>query len=66
MDTGQSRREFLKTAGAAGLAGVLGFPDVIASNPTPAELILTNGGIHTLQKMMPTASAAAIQHGRLE
>lgn len=64
MDRGQTRRDFLKVAGAAGVAGILGLSNAAWGNSEPAELILTNGRFHTLQKMKPTASAVAIRGGR--
>jgi hypothetical protein len=64
MDTSLSRREFLKLAGAAGLAGALGSVDLLGASFEPADLILTNGRFHTLQKIKPTASAVAIRDGR--
>ena len=63
METGQSRREFLKLAGAAAAFGVLRPADVFGSFG-PADLILINGRFHTMQKMKPTASAIAIKDGR--
>lgn len=64
MEAGRSRREFLKTAGAAGIAGGLGLPDILRGDAGPADLILTSGQWHTLQTMRPTASAVAIRDGR--
>lgn len=64
IDAKQSRREFLKLAGAAGLGGALGFGDFVGASSGPADVILTNGRIHTLQKMKPTAATVAVRDGR--
>ena len=64
MGNGQSRREFLQAAGAAGFAGFIGINNVFQSVTKPADLILTNGRFHTLQNMNPSASAVAIADGR--
>lgn len=59
----QSRREFLKVAGA-GLGGALGLGDLAGASSASADLIFTNGRFHTLQRMWPTASAVAVHDGR--
>src|SRR5262245_24590676 len=64
MEVGQSRREFLKLSAAAGLGTALGASDIFGFRSTPADLILTNGRFHTLQKMKPLASALAVRDGR--
>src|SRR5262245_51462494 len=65
------RREFLKeTAATAGLAGLVlsgceTAPPVQAAAPSPADVIITNGRIATLNPRGPVASAIAIRGGEI-
>lgn len=57
MSFEQTRREFLKLAGTAGVGSVLSVTGVVDSHSVPADLILRNGRFHTLRKQKPLASA---------
>ena len=64
MDTPTTRRDFLK-AGAAGADRARSPAAGSAQEKgAPADLILTNGRIATLDKRRPAASAVAIKGGR--
>lgn len=63
MTFAQTRRDFLKLAGAAGVGGVLNVTGIAQSHSAPADLILTNGRFHTLDKLKPLASAVGIRDG---
>src|SRR5687768_2965900 len=56
------RREFLALGAGAGLALAAGR---LAAAPEPAELILANGRIATLDLARPRAEALAIRGGRV-
>jgi predicted amidohydrolase YtcJ len=58
-----TRREFLKTAAAAGIAHQLGLRSAAAQDGE-VDLILTNGRFATLDRTKPAAAAVAIKDGR--
>jgi predicted amidohydrolase YtcJ len=60
----QTRRDFLRLAAAAGVGGVLNVTGLGQSHSASADLILTNGRFHTLERSRPLASAVAIRDGR--
>ena len=60
----QTRREFLKAAGAAGVGGILSVVGLAQSDSTSADLILINGRFHTLEKTKPSVSAVGIRGNR--
>ncbi|MFL5330013.1 MAG: amidohydrolase [Gemmataceae bacterium] len=63
MDTATNRRDFLRL-GAAGLAAAVAGRVFGRAANEPADLILINGRITTLDKRRPTASAVAMRSGR--
>src|SRR5687767_12110513 len=63
MGTPTTRRNFLK-ASAAGVTCAVAGSGYAQEKDAPADLILTNGRIATLDKRRPAASAVAIQAGR--
>jgi predicted amidohydrolase YtcJ len=63
MGTSTTRRNFLK-AGAAGVTCAVAGGGFAQEKDAPADLILTNGRITTLDKRRPAASAVAIKGGR--
>jgi len=63
MDTPTTRRDFLK-AGAAGLACAVAGGAFAQEKGAPADLILVNGRMATLDQRRPAASAVAIKGGR--
>ena len=60
-----NRREFLALSASAGLAG-LAIPAARAQNPhpEPADLIVHNAKVYTVDRANPTAQAFAIKNGR--
>lgn len=64
MDTMTTRRDFLKAGAAAGLACASTGGGFAQANGAPADLILTNGRIATLDKRRPAVSAVAVKDGR--
>jgi hypothetical protein len=60
---GPTRREFL-AGGAAGALAALGGPHAAAAPAAPAEVIVVNGRIATMDPARPAAAAAAIRDGR--
>ena len=64
METPTTRREFLKVGAATGLTGVFFAGGFAQEKGAPADLILTNGRIATLDKRKPVATAVAIRGGR--
>ena len=60
----QTRRDFLRLAGAAAVGGVLNVTGLGQSHSASADLILTNGRFHTLERSRPLVSAVAIRDGR--
>src|SRR5688572_32051745 len=64
MNRGSSRREFVKT-GAAALAALAGGCTTIKTDKKPADLILHNGRITTLDPNYPSATNVAITAGRI-
>ena len=60
----QTRRDFLRLAGVAGVGGVLSVTGLSQSHSTSADLILTNGRFHTLERSRPVVPAVAIRDGR--
>ena len=64
MPTSSSRRSFIKMSVAAGLAGAVAGGARAQVDGPPAEMILTNGRISTLDPRRPTATALAIRGGR--
>ena len=64
METPTTRREFLKVGAATGLTGVFFAGGFAQEKGAPADLILTNGRIATLDKRKPIATAVAIRGGR--
>jgi hypothetical protein len=63
METSTTRRNFLK-ASAAGVTCAVANAGFAQEKDAPAELILTNGRITTLDKRQPAATAVAIKAGR--
>ncbi len=63
MNTPTTRRDFL-TAGPAGLTWAVTGGGLPQEKGAPADFILTNGRIATLDKLKPGATAVAIQGGR--
>jgi hypothetical protein len=63
MATRTTRREFLN-AGLAGVSCALVHPVLAQDANAPAELVLLNGRITTLDQAQPTATAVAIANGR--
>jgi predicted amidohydrolase YtcJ len=64
MGQRQTRREFLKAAGVAGVGGIFTVVGFAQSHSTPADLILINGRFHTLEKTKPSVSAVGIRGNR--
>jgi predicted amidohydrolase YtcJ len=64
MDTPTTRRDFLKAGAAAALTCAFPGGGLAQEKGAPADLILTNGRIATLDKRRPAASAVAIKDGR--
>ncbi len=64
MDIPTTRREFIKAGAVAGLTCAFSGGGLAQEQSAPADLILTNGRIATLDKRRPTASALAIKGGR--
>src|SRR5678816_4157880 len=63
MNRDPSRRTFIK-AGALALAGTLGGCKMTTTHNSPADLILYNGRITTLDPKYPEAKNVAIKDGR--
>src|SRR5262245_47755100 len=63
MQAPTTRRDFL-TAGAAGLTAAFTGYGFAQDKDAPADLILINGRITTLDKRRPSASAVAMKGGR--
>src|SRR5687767_1509950 len=63
MGTPTTRRNFIK-ASAAGVTCAVAGGGFAQEKDAPADLILTNGRITTLDKRKPAATAVAIQAGR--
>ena len=63
MGTSTTRRNFLK-ASAAGVTCAVAGGGFAQEKDAPADLILTNGRINTLDKRRPAAWAVAIKEGR--
>src|SRR5688572_18453225 len=64
MDTPTTRRDFLKAGAAAGLTCAFTGGGLAQEKGAPADLILTNGRIATLDQRRPAASAVAMRGGR--
>src|SRR5262245_10263441 len=64
MTGNSTRRDFIRAGVAAALTCAFPGGGLAQEKGAPADLILTNGRIATLDKRRPAASAVAIQDGR--
>jgi predicted amidohydrolase YtcJ len=64
IGTGMSRREFLTTVAAAGIAGRAGQQSVFAQATPAVDMVFVNGRIHTMNATNQVVSQMVMRNGR--